>query len=338
MGSVRFQTLSAPERREALETATSLGGRPAHLLEKDIWVVQTLSVLFEAPFGRDLVFKGGTSLAKAYHAIRRFSEDVDITYDIRRFAPELVAGVGEEALPRTRSQERRWTRMIRSRLAEWTGDEAIPAIRDGFGRSGFPARLRADGDRIYIGYEPLFDDHGFVRPEVLVEFGARSTGEPRQERRIECDAASSIGDVRFPSATPSVMLAERTFWEKATAIHVFCRRRRHRGARLSRHWHDLVRLDDAGFAENALADRELARSVARHKSMFFREEDAAGHLIDYEAAVSGALQLYPEGQLRDTLAADYGRMVDSGMLLDDNEDFDKVVSRCADIESRANTV
>ena len=75
--NVRFQNLSAPERREALETATSLGGRPAHLLEKDIWVVQTLSVLFETPFGRDLVFKGGTSLAKAYRAIRRFSEDVD---------------------------------------------------------------------------------------------------------------------------------------------------------------------------------------------------------------------------------------------------------------------
>ncbi|MDE2663875.1 MAG: nucleotidyl transferase AbiEii/AbiGii toxin family protein [Gemmatimonadota bacterium] len=336
MGNVRFQNLSAPERREALETATSLGGRPAHLLEKDIWVVQTLSVLFETPSGRDLVFKGGTSLAKAYRAIRRFSEDVDITYDIRRFAPELVAQAGEEALPPTRSQERRWTRTIRSRLAEWTGDEAVPAIRDGLARSGFPARLRADGDRVYVGYEPLFDDYGFVLPEVLVEFGARSTGEPRQERRIECDAAEFLPDVRFPSAQPSVMLAERTFWEKATAIHVFCRRLRQRGTRLSRHWHDLVRLDDAGYAEKALADRALAGSVARHKSLFFRERDTSGGWIDYEAAVSGGLQLCPDGPFREALAADYEQMVRGGMLFDDEEAFEEIINRCADVEERAN--
>ena len=116
------------------------------------------------------MFKGGTSLAKAYRAIHRFSEDVDITYDIRRFAPELVSGAGEEALPPTRSQERRWTRMIRSRLAEWARDEAVPVIREGLARSGFPARVRADADRIYVGYEPLFDDYGFVLPEVFVEF------------------------------------------------------------------------------------------------------------------------------------------------------------------------
>ena len=83
MANTPFQSLSAQDRRDALEVAASLSGRRAHLLEKDIWVVQTLSVLFDAPFGRDLVFKGGTSLAKAYHAIRRFSEDIDITYDIR---------------------------------------------------------------------------------------------------------------------------------------------------------------------------------------------------------------------------------------------------------------
>jgi len=37
-----------------------------------------------------LVFKGGTSLSKAYGVIRRFSEDVDLTYDIRAIASDLV--------------------------------------------------------------------------------------------------------------------------------------------------------------------------------------------------------------------------------------------------------
>ena len=60
---------------------------PAHLREKDIWVVEVLDALFSASFARELVFKGGTSLAKAYAAVRRFSENVDITRDIRAIAP-----------------------------------------------------------------------------------------------------------------------------------------------------------------------------------------------------------------------------------------------------------
>ena len=319
-----------------LEVAAGLGGSRAFLLEKDIWVVQTLAVLFEADFGSDLVFKEGTSLAKAYGVIRRFSEDIDVTYDIRRFVPELVAAAGGEPLPATRSQERRWTRQIRERLAEWTKEGALPTLVEGMARGGWPARVRAAGDRIHLGYEPLFADYGFVRPEVMVEFGARSTGEPHHRRLVECDVARFVPGVGLPSARPSVMLAERTFWEKATAIHVFCRRPRDRGERLSRHWHDLVRLDDAGYARSALADRELAIAVARHKSMFFRERDAAGDWIDYEAAVSGGLQLRPEPPLSDTLAADYDRMLRDGMLLGEEERFEDILSRCADIEARAN--
>lgn len=155
---------------------------------------------------------------------------------------------------------------------------------------------------------------------------------------MECDAAGFLPDVGFPTARPSVMLPERTFWEKATAIHVFCRRARHRGTRLSRHWHDLVRLDEAGYADSAFADRELGLAVARHKSMFFREKDTSGHWIDYEAAVSGGLQLIPAAPLYEQLAADRDRMVGDGMLRDDAGPFEEVMSRCADIEARANAV
>jgi hypothetical protein len=97
-----FLQLPSEERREALEVAASLSGRPAHLLEKDIWVVWSLDALFASPLGAKLVFKGGTSLSKAYRVIRRFSEDVDLTYDIRAIAPDLV-GDTEDALPTTRS-------------------------------------------------------------------------------------------------------------------------------------------------------------------------------------------------------------------------------------------
>ena len=210
--------------------AAGRGERRAYLLEKDIWVVETLKVLVQAAFGRHLTFKGGTSLAKVWRAIRRFSGDIDITYDIRAFAPDLVGGADDEALPPTRSQEQRWTKAIRHQLASWVREQALPTVEAGLARDGFVARVRAEGERLYVGYEPAFDDYGFVRPEVLVDFGTRSTGEPRETRPIECDAAAFLPDLSFPEACPAVMLAERTFWEKATSMHVFCLRQRGRGS------------------------------------------------------------------------------------------------------------
>jgi predicted nucleotidyltransferase component of viral defense system len=60
----QFLTLGHKYRAEILEIAKLKTGRPAHLLEKDIWVVWALSVLFESPLGNDLTFKGGTSLCQ----------------------------------------------------------------------------------------------------------------------------------------------------------------------------------------------------------------------------------------------------------------------------------
>ena len=336
MADVSFQSLSPDDRRDALEVAAGLSGRRAHLLEKDIWVVQTLAALIETPFGADLTFKGGTSLAKAYHAIRRFSEDLDITYDIRAIAPDLLTDGDDEAIPATHSQERRWTREIRRRLPDWVVNQALPSVEINLAEAGLSAELRAEGDHVFVAYEPVFNNYGFVRPEVMVEFGARSIGDPREERLCGCDAAGYVPDVSFPSARPFVMVAERTFWEKATAVHVFCQQQRSRGERLSRHWYDLVRLDDTGYAEKALADRALALSVSRHKSMFFREKNSAGSWVDYEAAVSGGLQLVPDGPAYRVLADDYDRMLTNGMLLDDEEQFNDLMERCADIQRRAN--
>ncbi|CAN1490204.1 Nucleotidyl transferase AbiEii toxin, Type IV TA system [Caulobacteraceae bacterium] len=101
-----FLHLSIDDRREALAVAADLSGRPAHLLEKDVWVVWALATLYGSRLGEHLVFKGGTSLSKAYGVIRRFSEDVDLTYDIRALAPDIV-GYDGEALPKTRSEEKR---------------------------------------------------------------------------------------------------------------------------------------------------------------------------------------------------------------------------------------
>ena len=340
MPEVLFHTLSPNDRRDALEVAASQSGRPAYLLEKDIWVVHALRLLFDAPFGKYLAFKGGTSLSKAYKAIRRFSEDVDITYDIRVIAPDLASEINKDS-SLTRSQSDKWRKKIRRQLNEQVCEQILTSIEEGLSRSGLPARVyvseESSSPTLRIDYSPLFDDYSFVKSEVMIEFDARATGEPREERIITCDAAEFLpDDVKFPSARTSVLLAERTFLEKATAIHVFCLQERRRGERLSRHWHDLVRLDNAGYADKALANRQLAFAVARHKAMFFPENGADGKRIDYHVAVSGGLRLIPSGEARKTLADDYARMVEGGILLDDTESFDQLMEQCVDIEAKVN--
>jgi predicted nucleotidyltransferase component of viral defense system len=43
-----------------------------------------------------IIFKGGTSLAKGWNLIQRFSEDIDIFLDTLAFKPRLEASPWEE--------------------------------------------------------------------------------------------------------------------------------------------------------------------------------------------------------------------------------------------------
>lgn len=330
----RFLSLSAEDRRDALGVAADRSGRPTHILEKDVWVVWTLATHFGSPLGEHLVFKGGTSLSKAYGVIRRFSEDVDLTYDIRAIAPDLVGAQGEP-LPKTRSEEKRWSKAVRQRLPEWVARTVKPLMAEALAGENLPATVRIDDEKLFIDYEATASGSGYVAPSVMLEFGARSTGEPASLRDVICDAADQIEGVEFPSACPRVMHAERTFWEKATAIHVFCLQERLRGDRFARHWHDVVRLDEAGIATSAFADRALARAVADHKSMFFAEKADDRTTIDYVAAVTGNLRLVPAGDALKALGEDYRRMVEDGLLLEDAEPFETLIDRCVDIAKRA---
>jgi len=298
--------------------------------------VWALRALFDSEFASHLVFKGGTSLSKAYRAIGRFSEDVDLTYDIRALVPDVV-GSSVDAIPTTRSQQDRWTDAVRERLPAWIQDSVVPALHARLAKDALDAQLVVKADELVIHYRPSATGTGYVPPAVRLEFGARSTGEPCEPRSVVSDASLHVPDLIFPSATPLVMRAERTFWEKATAIHVFCRGGRFRGPeRFSRHWYDVVSLDRAGFVTSAVADRALARAVARHKSMFFRERDADGAVIDYGEAVTGGLRVVPEGAAIGHLAADYDAMIDDGLMFEEPPSFAALIESCRSIQSRAN--
>jgi hypothetical protein len=220
-------------------------------------------------------------------------------------------------------------------LGTWMQDEALPVLKKHAEATGVDVTFTVDGDKIYIDYDPLAEGTGYVAPRVTLEFGARSTGEPAEPRPIACDAAPHLPDLTFPTAMPRIMLPKRTFWEKATAIHVYCARG-FEGDRISRHWHDLVRIDDAGFAQAAFDDKALAKQVAEWKAKFFRTRDRNGNPIDYPAAVSGKLQLVPDEKGVKELEVDYKKMADAGILLDDAQPFAELMKRCAALQERAN--
>ncbi len=331
-----FMALPSADRKEALLAAAAKSGRPPHLLEKDVWVVWSLDVLFRSPLAGDLVFKGGTSLSKAYGAIRRFSEDVDLTYDIRALAPDLVEGHAD-ALPPSKSQEKKWTKAVRRRLPEWVTQVALPLIEAALNADGLGAQPSVDGEQLLIDYEAQSCGTGYVAPTVKLEFGARSTGEPWQTRSIVCDAAEHLDTLQFPTATARVMRIERTFWEKATAAHVYCLQGRLRSQRFARHWSDLARLFDLGHATRAAHDRNVAADVAKHKTLFFSEKDEVGEVIDYKIATTGGLRLVPSGPSRDALRDDYARMVDDGLFLDGALEFDALMDRCGALEAECNS-
>lgn len=333
-----YLSLSDADQAEVLEQGRERTGRPAHLLEKDIWVVWTLGALFSSKVGADLTFKGGTSLYKAYRIIDRFSEDLDLTYDIRKLIADLTGG--DEFLPTSRSQASKWTKAVRDRLPEWIAGTVQPVIQEALDQAKLGAKLEvsgADQDKLLLHYRAVKQGTGYVAPVVTLEFGGRATGEPHEIMPVTCDIDGQVDGVTFPRASPVVMSVARTFWEKATATHVYCAQGRIRGERYARHWHDLAAIMRSSHFEAAIEDRDVARAVAEHKSYFFSEKDAAGNTIDYFSAIAGALHVVPEGAAREALAADYAGMLEDQVMVGDALPFEDLMQACAEVADRANT-
>ncbi len=67
--------MAADKRAEVFAETADRKGLPEAIIEKDFWVCWVLKQLFSIEaFSNRLLFKGGTSLSKVFHAINRFSE------------------------------------------------------------------------------------------------------------------------------------------------------------------------------------------------------------------------------------------------------------------------
>ncbi len=332
-----YFALSRDDQREVLEQVRAKTDRPTHLLEKDVWVVWTLGALFDSPLADDLTFKGGTSLSKAYKVIDRFSEDIDLTYDIRRLINDLMGG--DSFLPTSRSQANKWTKAVRDRLPDWIATRVQPVLEAALARAHLEAKLEIGGaerDKLLLHYPAIKYGTGYVPPVVTLEFGGRATGEPHQVLPITCDMDGYVENVSFPTASPLVMSVARTFWEKATAAHVYCAQGRIRSERYARHWHDLAAIGRSPYFLGAISDRAVAAAVAKHKSFFFIEKDARCAVIDYLPTATGRLKIVPVGEAREALAADYANMLADAVMVGDALPFDQLMEACGDVETRAN--
>jgi predicted nucleotidyltransferase component of viral defense system len=60
---------------QTIDLASEQTGCPAALVEKDYWLTSILRAIAHSEHGEHSIFKGGTSLWKAFALIQMFSED-----------------------------------------------------------------------------------------------------------------------------------------------------------------------------------------------------------------------------------------------------------------------
>jgi Nucleotidyl transferase AbiEii toxin, Type IV TA system len=216
------QIISAPPRDRLdlfLATANRLG-TPIGNVEKDFWVCWTLNALYhERPAtGPRLLFKGGTSLSKAYGLIERFSEDIDVTV----FRDDLDEAVSLEDLEALSNKKRRarldairdaCRAYITGPLYTFLGAQVADAT-SGAGRMQID-QADPDGQMLLLWYpevEPR--DGAYIRPVVRIESGAKSALDPNQPVRITPYIADDAPDLNLSIANVTTIEAGRTLWDK----------------------------------------------------------------------------------------------------------------------------
>ena len=172
------------DRLDLFLAAANRLGAPVGSVEKDFWVCWTLDALYHRlpNGGPRLLFKGGTSLSKAFGLIERFSEDIDVTV----FRDDLEQAVSVEELEALSNKKRRAkldairdacrayiTGPLRDSLAILVAD-----VTSGVGRIEIDEADR-DGQTLLVHYpevEPR--DGAYVRPVVRIESGANRRSIP----------------------------------------------------------------------------------------------------------------------------------------------------------------
>lgn len=331
----QFLHLPVGDRREILQTAATRLGQQATVLEKDVWVCWTLQTLFSMPDAHPMAFKGGTSLSKIYGAINRFSEDVDVTLDYRAFDDDFdpfAANASNNAV-------KKFSKRLKGYVLQYASDVVVPYIEVQLKALPRPEEygieVSDDGEKIWVQYPSAVEgSDDYLKSSILIELGGRNVIDPNERHTVTPDISALVTDLELPSGEVVVLSPERTFWEKATLIHVECNREEFKSDahRLSRHWYDLQMLAKHASGKAAINNRALFEDVVRHKQVFFNASYA-----NYEACLANELHLMPNDNAIAELRTDYEKMLGAGMMYGESPSFDDIIDGIREIEGEANT-
>ncbi len=335
------------DRRDLFLATANRIGTPIQNVEKDFWVVWVLDLLFNGRSKDEprLLFKGGTSLSKAYGLISRFSEDIDITVfreDLGQpvEVSDLEALSGKKQRARLEEIKAACQSYIQGPLLARLNRQMIE-IFSAAGQALADAPVIVDPDdqdqqTLLVRYPSINNDsEGYLRPSVKIEAGAKSALDPHKEVAIHPYLAEELSSANLMIKGVVTIDAERTFWDKIVILHGLRRWHDNRGVlrqqghRISRHYYDIFKLWESPIGKNAVADRALGNDCVRHALMFFNASD-----LDLVSAPNGRFSIAPTEQMITVLNRDYEAM--KTMIFGKTPNFNEVIESVSRLEKEIN--
>lgn len=332
MASIDFLQLKPEEKREVFSFIQKDIPLPLASIEKDWWVVQTLGIVFQMDSAPHMVFKGGTSLSKAWGIIERFSEDVDLA-----LSREFLGFEGD--ISRTQVGK------LRDASFKYISETFLPELKEMFAKEGFSGleielsdvkTPDQDPVNIVVRYPSDCEESPYILPEVKLEIGSRAMREPFENR----DITSLVGE-KFkgrPFADESISIPcvkpERTFLEKLFLLHEEFQRPKEkiRVERLSRHLYDIIRIAGTEYAKIAMEDKELFKAIVQHRERFTK---LGG--VDYTSHYPPNLNPVPPKDLLDKWKSDYNAM-QKEMIYGESLDFDVLIAKIEQLTHSINSI
>lgn len=322
----QFYQLPKEDKLKVFEQISARTPWPDYAVEKDWWVVQTLRIISGMDFAKHILFKGGTSLSKAWKLIDRFSEDIDLALD------KAVLGVENV-------QTKKHVRILRSKSKKFITNEFFPLLKEGFTVAGIgdtdifiPEGTENDPLTIEIHYPNVTQHSVYIKPRVLIEIGSRSLKEPFSEQTITSFVAEQFPKQSFADEPVRIATAkpEKTFLEKIFLLHEEFQKDEIRTDRLSRHFYDIEKMMDTPFAETALSDNDLYQTIVQHRKLLYSVS-----VVDYNLHQPQTIKLIPPERLLKAWESDYRELIEN-MIYGDKLPWGKLLDRIKELTERIN--
>lgn len=335
MAKIDFYTIDKAEKIAIFNAIATEKGMTPFAVEKDWWVSRTLEIIFQMPIAEHLVFKGGTSLSKAWKLINRFSEDIDLAID-KEFFDGYKGDISKTQIGK-----------LRKVAGAYTTGTFFEELQEVFKAKGFKElsfrvieAIDSDQDpRIIEIYYPnvVTQPTEYVMPRVQIEISCRSLREPFTVQTFGSlvDEVYAGSDFAEPLFTVPTVNPERTFLEKLFLLHEEFHRpaEKMRVDRLSRHIYDIYHLTKAGIAEKAINDKGLYETIVAHRYKFSRVGE-----VDYNLHNPKTLNPTPPQEVIAEWEADYAKMKEDMIYEENKPSFADLINNLKELRKQLQAV